>query len=72
MHLVDFDESCNSGNNLNDAEQPIFVLGELIVPEDCWQAVETELEQELGADFPEIASRGDEIHSRASDYRLLS
>ena len=27
MHLVYFDESGNSGNNLNDADQPIFVLG---------------------------------------------
>jgi hypothetical protein len=38
MHLVYFDESGNSGNNLNDAEQPIFVLGALIVPETCWQS----------------------------------
>jgi hypothetical protein len=63
MHLVYFDESGNSGNNLNDPEQPIFVLGALIVPETCWQAVEQDLEAELVAHFPDIAAAGDEIHS---------
>lgn len=63
MHLVYFDESGNSGNNLNDAEQRIFVLGALIVPETCWQAVEQDLEAELTTCFPEIAASGAEIHS---------
>jgi len=63
MHLIYFDESGNSGNNLNDADQPIFVLGALIVPEDCWQAVETDLEAGLAAHFPMIAAAGAEIHS---------
>jgi hypothetical protein len=67
MHLVYFDESGNSGNNLNDAEQPIFVLGALIVAETCWQAVETDLEAEVARCFPAIAASGDEIH--ASDLR---
>ncbi len=63
MHLVYFDESGNSGNNLNDPEQPIFVLGALIVPETCWQAVESDLEAELAKHFPEIAAAGEELHS---------
>jgi hypothetical protein len=67
MHLVYFDESGNSGNNLNDAQQPIFVLGALIVPEDCWQAVEKDLEKELADRFPLLAASGEEIH--AGDLR---
>lgn len=63
MHLVYFDESGNSGNNLNDAQQPIFVLGALLVPETCWQAVEQDLEKELAAHFPLLAAAGQEIHS---------
>lgn len=63
MHLVYFDESGNSGNNLNDPDQPIFVLGALIVPEECWQAVETVLEAELKTHFPALAEAGEEIHS---------
>lgn len=67
MHLVYFDESGNSGNNLNDPEQPIFVLGALIVPESCWQAVESELEGRLSETFPAIAAGGIEVH--AGDLR---
>ena len=63
MHLVYFDESGNSGNNLNDPDQPIFVLGALIVPEDSWQTVEADLEKELTAHFPALAMSGEEIHS---------
>jgi hypothetical protein len=63
MHLVYFDESGNSGNNLNDSEQPIFVLGALIVPEECWQTLEGNLETSLASHFPDIAGAGEEIHS---------
>lgn len=67
MHLIYFDESGNSGNNLNDVEQPIFVLGALIVPDSCWQAVEKDLEESLANLFPAIAELEAEIHS--SDLR---
>ena len=33
LHLVDLGESANTGTNLNDTEQPIFLLAALIVPE---------------------------------------
>ena len=62
MHLVYCDESGNSGTNLSDSEQPIFVLGALIVPESCWQAVESDLEKALETHFPELAKEGIEIH----------
>ncbi len=67
MQLVYFDESGNSGNNLNDVEQPIFVLGALIVPEERWQPLERDLEASVVSHVPEVAAAGTEIHS--SDLR---
>ena len=67
MHLVYFDESGNSGNNLNDSDQPIFVLGGLIIPEQDWQAVERDLEASLAKHFPALAESAAEIH--ADDLR---
>jgi hypothetical protein len=43
LHLVDLDESGNTGTNLNDTEQPIFLLAALIVPEAAWQPLERDL-----------------------------
>jgi hypothetical protein len=40
MHLIYLDESGNSGRNLNDPQQPVFVLCGLIVPESQWQQLE--------------------------------
>lgn len=67
MHLVYLDESGNTGNNLDDPTQPIFVLGALIVPEACWQQLERDLEASLAAHFPGVAEAGTEIH--AGDLR---
>src|SRR4051794_870141 len=63
MHLVYLDESGNTGNNLDDPGQPIFLLGALIVPETCWQKLERDLEMSLATHFPEVAAAGEEIHS---------
>jgi hypothetical protein len=67
MHLIYLDESGNTGNNLSDSEQPIFLLGALIVPEGCWQSLESDLEIDLEHRFPEIAGSAAEVHS--SDLR---
>jgi hypothetical protein len=39
VNLIYNDESGNTGKNLADPQQPMFVLGSLIVPESRWQAV---------------------------------
>jgi hypothetical protein len=67
MHLVYIDESGNTGINLNDSQQPVFVLGGLIVPETCWLSLERDLEAAIKARFPEAARDGSEIH--ATDLR---
>lgn len=67
MHLIYLDESGNTGNNLADPEQPVFVLGALIVPEHKWQPVEAELERSLERHVPSPRSQSFEMH--AGDLR---
>ncbi|MDZ4781766.1 MAG: DUF3800 domain-containing protein [Planctomycetia bacterium] len=62
MHLVYLDESGNTGTDLENANQPIFVLGALIVPEGVWGAVTGALEAAVKRHFPDLASDGVEIH----------
>ena len=67
MYLIYFDESGNSGTNLADPQQPVFVLGALIVPETTWQAVEADLEQCLDRHLPPPRPVRFEVH--AGDLR---
>lgn len=67
MYLIYFDESGNSGTNLADAQQPVFVLGALVVLESSWQAVEADLERVLDLRFPPPRAAGFEVH--AGDLR---
>lgn len=67
MQLVYFDESGNSGNNLTDAEQPVFVLGALLVPTTLWQSIERQLDAALVKQFPGEDFSNVEIH--AGDLR---
>ena len=66
MHLVYLDESGNTGTNLNDTEQPIFLLAALIVPEGVWQPLERDLEQAIVRHVPTMAD-SHEVH--ATDLR---
>ncbi|HVS52052.1 MAG TPA: DUF3800 domain-containing protein [Opitutaceae bacterium] len=63
MHLIYFDESGNTGTNLNTAQQPIFVLGALIVPETGWLALEIELHSIVEKFFPSPRVDHFEIHA---------
>jgi hypothetical protein len=62
MYLVYLDESGNSGTNLNDQQQPIFVLGALIVEETKWRDVEEGLESIVEAHFPSPRPPHFEMH----------
>src|SRR5580700_8823330 len=63
MHLIYLDESGNSGMNLNDPQQPVFVLCALILAEDHWQPLEADLHKILDDRFPNWRSIPDfEIH----------
>jgi hypothetical protein len=65
MHLVYFDESGQTGNNLNDASQPIFVLAALVVPERAWLPVEKDLLAAVEKHFPPPRPDRFEIHATA-------
>ena len=67
MHLVYIDETGNTGTDLHDSQQPIFVLAALVVPATSWQTLEADLEAAIRKYFPELATSGIEIH--ATDLR---
>jgi len=62
MHLIYLDESGNSGGNLQDPQQPVFVLGALVVHESVWQRVEQDLENAVSRIFPVLDANTLEIH----------
>lgn len=64
MHLVYFDESGQTGNNLNDAAQPVFVLAALVVPETTWLPIEKELGAIVEKYFPSPRPDRFEIHAK--------
>jgi len=62
MHLVYIDESGNTGKNLSDPHQPIFLLCAMMVPESQWLAIETRLVDTLNRHFPDRPD-GFEVHA---------
>src|SRR5512140_1608295 len=63
MHLVYLDESGQTGANLSDPVQPIFVLGALVVPESVWLPLERDLQSAIETHFPEPRPDDFEIHA---------
>lgn len=63
MHLIYLDESGNSGGNLADPNQPMFVLCALIVPESRWQALEAALEAGIAKHWPAPRPNDFEVHA---------
>ncbi len=67
MYLIYIDESGNTGTNLNDPVQPVFVLGALVVPEQIWQQLESDLEEAVRKHGP--AQQPEEIEIHGGDLR---
>ena len=63
MYLIYLDESGNSGGNLADPGQPVFVLCALIVPEEKWQSLETALTAAVEKYWPQPQPDDFEIHA---------
>lgn len=63
MYLIYLDESGQTGTNLRDTVQPIFVLGALVVPETCWLALERDLQAAVVKSFPAPRPPDFEIHA---------
>lgn len=62
MHLIYIDESGNTGRNLSDPAQPVFVLGALVVPEADWQSIEADLENAIIEHGPKDKDADFEVH----------
>lgn len=62
MHLIYIDESGNSGLNLTDDSQPLFVLCALAVPADQWQVVESDLVAARQEIYPDPIPDCFEVH----------
>ena len=63
MHLIYFDESGQTGTNLADPVQPVFVLGALVVPESLWLPLEKDLQAAIDKHFPAPRPDDFEIHA---------
>ena len=64
MYLIYVDESGQTGTNLSDPEQPVFVLAALIINETDWQSVEKGLRDIVEQYFPD-RPEDFEIHANA-------
>ena len=63
MHLIYLDESGQTGANLRDTAQPVFVLGALVVPETVWLNLEKDLHGVIEKYFPTPRPEPFEIHA---------
>lgn len=63
MHLIYLDESGNTGTDLVNSHQPVFVLGALLVPEDRWLRLETDLTALVEHYFPTPRPDDFELHA---------
>jgi uncharacterized protein DUF3800 len=52
MYLVYCDESGNTGTNLTDPAQPVFLLGALVVPEQDWRTIEKAIDDIIESHLP--------------------
>ena len=62
MHLIYIDESGNTGNNLSDGQQPLLVIGALVVNEDVWCTLETALMARISSFFKTVVPLDFELH----------
>jgi len=53
MRLIYLDESGNTGTNLNDSQQPVFVLAALVVNDSGWQRLERDLTEVIHQYIPD-------------------
>jgi hypothetical protein len=63
MILVYIDESGDTGHNLSDKQQPVFVLGGLIVPQSKWKELERQFHQIIVQFFGEDSLNTFELHT---------
>ena len=63
MVLVYIDESGDTGHNLSDKQQPVFVLGAILVPQSKWKELEQEFNKIVIGFFGEEKLDSFELHA---------
>ncbi len=63
MTLVYFDESGDTGTNFNDPQQPVFVLGSLLVKQNIWKELEIQYNSIISEAFNYNVPIGFELHT---------
>jgi len=64
MHFFYIDESGDTGANLNDAHQPVMVLGGVSVRDEGWNATQEMLNRKLRDFFGDALPASFELHAK--------
>ena len=64
MHFCYLDESGDTGENLNDNDQPVFVLGGVSVRDEGWNKTHSQLQDILLQFFNGVLPRRFELHAK--------
>lgn len=63
MVLIYLDESGDTGTNFNDNQQPIFVLGALLIKQDIWKNLEKKYQSIIHSAFTDNIPQNFELHA---------
>ena len=63
MILVCIDETGDTGTNLTDPQQPIFVLGAILIKQDQWKSLEDQFRKILRDYFNGVIPEDFELHT---------
>jgi hypothetical protein len=63
MILVYLDESGDTGTNFNDPQQPVFVLGSLLVKQEIWKELEKQYNSIISEAFNHEIPENFELHT---------
>ncbi len=63
MYLIYIDETGNTGLNLKDTQQPVFILCAMVLKEEHWFKMEKEYHSILNKHFSKALPEGFELHA---------
>jgi len=63
LHFLYIDEAGNSGTNLLDAQQPVFVMAGLMVSDEKWHVTKAAIEARISAFFEGVVPENFELHA---------
>jgi uncharacterized protein DUF3800 len=63
VHFLYIDEAGNSGANLHDAQQPVFVMAGLLVSDEKWQGTKAVIQTTISSFFEGVVPQNFELHA---------